>query len=367
MRSFDVSRMAPKNDNSAQHPLTDKMKGLVAKTLTIQLVGPKGDIEKIRKKTKMQTHLQARTHVVYQWLSVLQHVHPLYKDDPKLQLGHFDSFRKFINTCNTAAVETAIAVTNKSVRDADKVIGDDVAQIGSGLLSKTEAENLQRAEKEHCSTCPSHAHQMNVSCSLLIDKNAKQKRSSDDKTTGKPAQNGGDNNNHLPPNTNPPPDDDNLDDQNILDFLLLAAEAFNVTIPKKETVKTDLEGSKKKKKKTKRQAAPIKKTPSDYQHVTNTAWESRREDDPQMNSRKCTISWSVPSLMCFFLENLTLPAAPCPARKNWSTCSCNAQLQQLHVVSFSSIYLIANRVTQFSKTLLSGLERILLLSKHVPN
>ena len=135
----------------------------MSKALTIQLVGPKGEIEKIRKNTKMQTHLQARAHVVYQWLSVLQHVHPLYKDDPKLQLGQFGTFRTFINVCNDSAVQRAIPVTNKSVRDADKVIGDDVAQIRSALLSTADAENLQSAERQHSASHPSHPHQMNVS------------------------------------------------------------------------------------------------------------------------------------------------------------------------------------------------------------
>lgn len=69
-------------------------------------------------------------------------------------------FNYLIHICNNAALNSVIPVTDTSVCDADKVIGDDVSQVCSTLLSNGKAENLQVAETEHSTRLPSHSHQI---------------------------------------------------------------------------------------------------------------------------------------------------------------------------------------------------------------
>ena len=78
-----------------------ELKSLWASLLTIELVGPGSQLEKLAYKAKKDCCLHIRPHVVYQWLSVLQQVHQSYKDDPQLlnQVGFFD-FKHLVDEFN---------------------------------------------------------------------------------------------------------------------------------------------------------------------------------------------------------------------------------------------------------------------------
>ena len=98
-------------------------------------------MENILRKARRQTHIQSRPYVLYQWLAILQRLHPLYKDDPKLPSANADSFsqlfRQFcsaIKKCNRTIMENAITVTDASAINAENLLGDDVAQVRDGLL-----------------------------------------------------------------------------------------------------------------------------------------------------------------------------------------------------------------------------------------
>ena len=57
--------------------------------MSIQLLGLKGEIDNIGKLAKNQANINVRTFVIYQQLTVLQHCHELYHDDPKLNMNDF--------------------------------------------------------------------------------------------------------------------------------------------------------------------------------------------------------------------------------------------------------------------------------------
>ena len=71
---------------------TIELQELFTTTLTVQLVTHQGEMENILHKARRQTHIQSRPYVFYQWLSILQRMHPLYKDDPQLPQANAGSF-----------------------------------------------------------------------------------------------------------------------------------------------------------------------------------------------------------------------------------------------------------------------------------
>ena len=118
------------------------MKEKMKKFVTLELVGPKGEMDRIGRKAKLQTHLRARAHVVYQWLAVLQQTHPLYKNDPKLELSDFAQCKRVVHEWNEAIMESAVQVTDKGALNADIIMGDDVAQVRSRILNSADVEEL---------------------------------------------------------------------------------------------------------------------------------------------------------------------------------------------------------------------------------
>ena len=116
---------------------------ILKNSLTIELVGPEGEMEKIYRNARNQTHLRCRAYVLYQWLAVLQQSHSSYKSDPQLLLGNdlnfqntFKSFQSAVNKANEEVALRALHVSDTSSINADKVEGDDVAQVRSQILNK---------------------------------------------------------------------------------------------------------------------------------------------------------------------------------------------------------------------------------------
>jgi hypothetical protein len=217
---------------------TKEIQDLVSKMITIQLVGPKGDIEMIGKKAKMKTHLQARPYVVFQWLAVLQHVHPLYKDDPKLNLQDFCLFKGFISECNGAVMDNAIAITEQSALDADQISGDDIAQIWSHILSVAEADILNTSEDSN-SGAPSQLNtsKMNISYSFVVNENHQANSIFENQHTSSGRTNVS-NNTEPSSNASDTEDDNTLEKesfntkaQEMLDLIVETAKVFNVKLP----------------------------------------------------------------------------------------------------------------------------------------
>ena len=96
--------------------------------ITVELLGPEREFEKLARKAKMQTLLQARAHVVFTWLAVLQHLHIAYKDDPKLQPADFHELKVALGRCTSDLIDGAVHVSDKKSLLAEQIIGDDVAQ-----------------------------------------------------------------------------------------------------------------------------------------------------------------------------------------------------------------------------------------------
>ena len=122
------------------------MKELAGKSLTIELVGPESDIETIGHKAKTQHHLQGRSHVIYQWLAVLQHCHTQYKDDPKVHLEDFQAFQNMIAGINDSLFENTVSITEDAALNAEKVQGDDIAEVRTRIITDTDLGELS----EHC-------------------------------------------------------------------------------------------------------------------------------------------------------------------------------------------------------------------------
>ena len=115
-----------------------EIKDLFKSYITIQLVGPKGEIEKIGRLAKFQTHLRVKAHVIYQRLAILQHIHLLYKNDPKLNLYDSHSMKKAIDEAYDEMIQSAIEIKDENTLNAEKLEEDDVAQIRTKVLDKVD-------------------------------------------------------------------------------------------------------------------------------------------------------------------------------------------------------------------------------------
>ena len=121
---------------------TATLQDLLAKSLAVELIGPKGEAEKICKNLKYQTHIQPRPHVVFQWYCILRHCHPLYKEFPDLPMKTYDRFKESFNKTNQVIIDQRIDIDGEDAVNADLAEGEDVAQVRSGILSTTDAEQL---------------------------------------------------------------------------------------------------------------------------------------------------------------------------------------------------------------------------------
>ena len=123
---------------------TASLQDLLTKTLTVELVGPKGEAEKICRNLKYQTHIQPRPHVIFQWYSILRICHPLYKEFPDLPIASYTRFRQSFEKMNQKIINQRIDIDNPEAVEADLAEGDDVAKVRSGILSACDAEQLSK-------------------------------------------------------------------------------------------------------------------------------------------------------------------------------------------------------------------------------
>ena len=140
--------------------LTDIMKG----SMTIQLVGSDGQMEKIMHSAKYVTHLRCRAYVLYQWLAVLHACHQLYKNDvsvvlmdTKEEAMRFKNFLTAVQKSNKSLHESFQNVTSETLEAADLMEGDDVAQVRTRIRRDSEyqdegegaSNNIESVEFSH--------------------------------------------------------------------------------------------------------------------------------------------------------------------------------------------------------------------------
>ena len=145
--------------------LKDDLKELFCNMLTIELLGPNYAREKLAYKAKMQTLVQVRPHIVYQWLAVLGVCHRLYRDDPQLsELTNFASFKHVMDEANKEVFQKSIHINEDRALLLEKYLGDDVSQVRSGILHSSDLPSIQNSESAINST---GSTSMNVSYSYV--------------------------------------------------------------------------------------------------------------------------------------------------------------------------------------------------------
>lgn len=185
-------------------------------------------------------------------------------------------------------MENAVTLTSQSVRDAEKVSGDDVAQVRTGILSRSDLDNI----KASADVLPESSG-MNVSYSFVANSN--------------PSGAGMSDSNEQKTNDNSQEGRDNLD------LLLEIAEAFNVLLPSKDN--SDQVTSPSVPPTPTKQNANMNaaNNPKDFFHLANSAWLSERSDDPineftDMHDRPSC--WRLPSnisFWCFIATRRKIP------------------------------------------------------------
>ena len=99
----------------------------LADYITLQLVGPAGEMDFLAQETLGCTKIMARASKIYQYLAILQHRNQLYIQDPILP--SLPLLHKLIQRVNNQVVESALRTTDKDSINAEHVLGDDVAQV----------------------------------------------------------------------------------------------------------------------------------------------------------------------------------------------------------------------------------------------
>ena len=131
-----------------QHAFYD-LKKLFATAITIQLVGPQYSKEKLIYNARMQTTIKARAYIIYQRLAILQHCHSLYADDPKIHnICEFSQFQKAVEECNEKTIDNAVHVHNNRALLAEKILGDDVAHMRTGIMKQADLDSLKETTEK---------------------------------------------------------------------------------------------------------------------------------------------------------------------------------------------------------------------------
>ena len=122
----------------------EELKGLLPKSLMMELVGFDREIESIYRQAKRERVVQARPYIIYQRLAILQHIHEKYKKDPKLALANdsnfhqaFTRFKDNIKLCHDEFLNNPVLTTDEDVVNSDISFGDDVAAVRSDILNES--------------------------------------------------------------------------------------------------------------------------------------------------------------------------------------------------------------------------------------
>ena len=147
--SPDIASLTLMMDQINRQECPTAMNDMFRKTLTIEFVGHAHSIDLIARKLRCQTHLQTRAHVIYQHLAIFQRCHTLYKKMTCLKLPSFKNLSLGLDVVYEGIMTNCIAVTDRSVINADLVQGDDVSQVRTHILTDEEANALNESSMNH--------------------------------------------------------------------------------------------------------------------------------------------------------------------------------------------------------------------------
>ena len=131
----------------------------VTSALTLELVGPNGEVDKLLDNSQLNRVLSGRPHVVFQWLAVLQRTHPLYKLDPPLIWGDLLALEKALKAAQSSIFSGAVMVTDTETVNEDRIHGDDTSGIRTKILSQVDLDEI-KASPRHGETGISMTHSL---------------------------------------------------------------------------------------------------------------------------------------------------------------------------------------------------------------
>ena len=216
-------------------------------------------------------------------------------------------------------MDNAIAITEQSALDADQISGDDIAQIRYRILSVAEADILNTSEDSN-SGAPSQLNtsKMNISYSFVVNENHQANSIFENPHTSSGRTNVS-NNTEPSSNASDTEDDNTLEKesfntkaQEMLDLIVETAKVFNVKLPENR--------DKEKQKAKPRQHNKFKgsspaNNPNDYNHLSQTAWHSRRDTEPinEFTDMHNLLVGAFPQVFLFGKSYTKNPSLPLPS------------------------------------------------------
>lgn len=99
---------------------------LLEKTIQLEFVRPRKKMDHLTQLAYNTTTITARTYVVYQWYTVLQHMNPLYKNDPTLP--PYPHLKESIQFINEWLFQHAMRLCDEKSLEFEQRLGDDTTQ-----------------------------------------------------------------------------------------------------------------------------------------------------------------------------------------------------------------------------------------------
>ena len=95
----------------------------------LHFVGPKGESDWLYQKTMegASPHIFARPFVIYQWLTILQKINPLYHNDQELMT--YSELKATVDQSNNDLLQNALTTYNDELENIETIEKDDVAGI----------------------------------------------------------------------------------------------------------------------------------------------------------------------------------------------------------------------------------------------
>jgi hypothetical protein len=125
--------------------LGKEMAARLQQYVTVHLLGLHGALDPIAINARWNTTICARAFVVYQWLTVLKECPCEYCDYPELP-DLKNSFKEAIPLFNREMFEAAEHIHDKDTVKRENSIGNDVAQVRTGVLDPLEASEIHKQE-----------------------------------------------------------------------------------------------------------------------------------------------------------------------------------------------------------------------------
>jgi hypothetical protein len=145
----------------------------------LHLVGHKGEFDRLYKKmmNSKTADVFGRGHVIYQWLSILKIINPLYKN---LQLPQFQQFQDLLNVATKEFVGNMLKTFDNDLMEKSNQMKDDIAGVRhtTNIHMQPDDENVMQ-ENDANGTLP---EEINMSHSYLANTQKTQFNSNTDST-----------------------------------------------------------------------------------------------------------------------------------------------------------------------------------------